>query len=52
MTALDTGYFNMVGHPDIVNYTGDDALYTKYMKQLVDRLKQERIPIEINERIP
>ena len=47
-TALDTGYFNMVAHPDIMNYTGDDALYTKYMKQLVDRLKQERIPIEIN----
>lgn len=47
-TALDTGYFNMVGHPDIMNYTGDDALYTKYMKQLADRLKQECIPIEIN----
>lgn len=46
--ALDTGYFNMVAHPDIVNFTGDEALYTKYMKKLADRLKEEQIPIEIN----
>ena len=46
--ALDTGYFNMVAHPDIVNFTGDEALYTKYMKKLADRLKDEQIPIEIN----
>ena len=46
--ALDTGYFNMVAHLDIVNFTGDEALYTKYMKKLADRLKDEQIPIEIN----
>ena len=40
--ALDTGYFNMVAHPDIVNFTGDEALYTKYMKKLADRLKDEQ----------
>ena len=38
----------MVAHPDIVNFTGDEALYTKYMKKLADRLKDEQIPIEIN----
>ena len=46
--ALDIGYFNIVAHPDIVNFTGDEALYTKYMKKLADRLKDEQIPIEIN----
>lgn len=46
--ALDTGYFNMVAHPDIINFVGDETLYTKYMMRLADKLKEEQIPIEIN----
>ena len=47
-TALDSGYFNMAAHPDILNFHGDPALYTKYMTELAKRLKKEQIPIEIN----
>ena len=46
--ALNTGYFNMMAHPDIFNFHGDPALYTKYMTMLIERLKQEKMPIEIN----
>ena len=37
----------MVAHPDIVNFTGDEALYTKYMKKLADRLKALSLDGEI-----
>ena len=47
-TALDTGYFNLVAHPDIFHFCGDPALYTKYMTKLINRLKEEQIPIEVN----
>lgn len=47
-TALDTGYFNLVAHPDIFHFCGDPELYTKYMTKLVNRLKEEQIPIEVN----
>lgn len=46
--ALDTGYFNLVAHPDIIAFTGDEKLYTKYITMLTERLKQEQIPVEIN----
>lgn len=48
MEAMDSGYFNMIAHPDIFRFTGDPSLYTKYMTMLVQKMKKERIPIEIN----
>lgn len=46
--AIDTGFFDMVAHPDILNFVGDNTLYTTYMTMLAQRLKKENIPIEIN----
>mgnify|MGYP004549268457 CR=1 FL=1 len=46
--ALDTGCFDLVAHPDILGFVGDNSLYATYMDKLVQRLKQEQIPVEIN----
>lgn len=46
--GIDTGYFNAVAHPDILGFTGDAALYSQYMTMLAQKLKQERMPVEIN----
>ena len=46
--AVNTGYFMYVAHPDIFNFTGDEAVYDKYMNQLIAELKKHELPIEIN----
>lgn len=47
-SALDTGYFLYVAHPDIINYIGPTQIYEKYMRQIVQLLKKHNMPIEVN----
>ena len=47
-TAVETGNFLYVAHPDIINYVGDVAIYEKHMRRLVKALKAHNMPIEIN----
>jgi len=47
-TAVETGNFMYVAHPDIIHYIGDDAIYDKHMRKLAQMLKVHNMPIEIN----
>ena len=47
-TAIDTGYFLYVAHPDIINYVGSAEIYEKHMRRLAKELKVHNMPIEIN----
>ena len=46
--AMETGVFTYVAHPDILNYTGDDAIYEKHMRRLCQAATRCEIPLEIN----
>ncbi len=47
-TALDTGLFLYVAHPDIINFAGDKAIYENYLWKIADLLKKHDMPIEVN----
>lgn len=50
-TAIDginSGRYFYIAHPDLVNFTGEDAVYCNHMKRLCEALKAKNIPIEIN----
>ncbi len=46
--ALSTGSFTYLAHPDLVQYTGPDAIYQTYMRDLCRFAKAHQIPLEIN----
>lgn len=43
-----TGKFTYVAHPDVINYTGDDKIYRKYMLNLCETAKKAGVPLEYN----
>ena len=43
-----TGRFTYVAHPDVINYTGDDAIYAKYMRKICETAKSAGVPLEYN----
>ncbi len=46
--GIRSGRYLYLAHPDLVNFTGDEALYRKYMKQLCVAAKEADVPLEIN----
>lgn len=46
--GVETGRFLYVAHPDVINFTGDRAIYEKHMRKLCQRMVAMRIPGEIN----
>ncbi len=46
--GLETGHFLYLAHPDLIRYTGEDAVYEKHMRTLCRSLKRLHIPAEIN----
>ena len=46
--GMKTGLFSYLAHPDLINYTGDDETYRKYMKCIVETSLEYDIPLEIN----
>ena len=47
-TAVKTGNFLYVAHPDLIHYTGNPVVYEKHMRRLARMLKEHRMPVEIN----
>ena len=47
-SALETGLFLYVAHPDIINFAGDPKLFDKYLWKLAELLKKYDKPIELN----
>lgn len=48
LEALRTGCFTYFAHPDLLNFTGDPAVYDKWMRKLCEETKKKDIPLEIN----
>ena len=48
LTAMDTGLFSYVAHPDLFNFTGDDSVYDEKMRRLCAAAREKNIPLEIN----
>ena len=48
ISAMNTGVFTYVAHPDVFNFTGDDELYKKEMRKICVESKKLNIPLEIN----
>lgn len=47
-SAIDTGLFFYVAHPDVLNFTGDIDVYRSEMERLCKHAKKADIPLEIN----
>lgn len=48
ISAIDTGKFSLIAHPDVINYAPDDEHYYTEMKRLCIAAKQSNIPLECN----
>lgn len=48
ISAMESGFFTYVAHPDMINFEGDIEVYEKEMKKLCFASKRTGIPLEIN----
>ncbi len=46
--GMATGKFLYLAHPDVLNFTGDDAVYRRHMRRLCQNAKAAGLPLEIN----
>ena len=46
--ALETGCYSCFAHPDILHFTGNPKAYRRWMEKLCLRVKELRIPLEMN----
>ena len=48
LEGLRTGKYKYLAHPDVLNFTGDEAIYRKHMERLCRETKTMDIPLEVN----
>ncbi len=48
ITAMNTGKFTYLAHPDLINYSSNDQHYYQEMKRLCQQAKAIGLPLEIN----
>ena len=48
ITAMESGVFTYVAHPDMINFVGDCELYEKEMRKLCIASERTGVPLEIN----
>ncbi len=46
--GMETGCFSYLAHPDLINYTGSDAVYQKHMKRIIEASIELNMPLEVN----
>ncbi len=46
--GMRTGVFSYLAHPDLINYTGDDATFQRHTRRIVEASLELSIPLEIN----
>ena len=46
--ALDTGLFTYLAHPDLINFVGEEKVYTQHMRRLCRAVKDCGLPLEYN----
>ena len=48
ISAIKTGVFSYIAHPDMMAFTGDGEVYRREMRRLCHAAKEYDIPLEIN----
>lgn len=48
IAGMKTLKFSYLAHPDLINFQGDESVYTQYMKKLCQNAKELSIPLELN----
>ena len=48
VTAMNTGRFSILAHPDMIHYEGDLDFYRQEASRLIREAKRLDIPLEIN----
>lgn len=48
ISAMNTGVFTYVAHPDLINFVGNNELYKEQMRRICIASKELNIPLEIN----
>lgn len=48
IAGLQTGKFTYLAHPDLLNFTGDEAIYEREMSRLCRACIDMNIPLEVN----
>ncbi|MCR5032475.1 MAG: histidinol-phosphatase [Lachnospiraceae bacterium] len=48
ITAMETGKFLYLAHPDLINFHGDKEIYAEEMRRLCQAAKQHDLPLELN----
>lgn len=47
-SAIESGAFTYVAHPDIFNFKGDVSVYREYMRKICKASREHNVPLEIN----
>ncbi len=47
-TAMESGRFTYIAHPDLINFIGENAVYDKYMRSICRTARMHNLPLEIN----
>ena len=47
-TAMETGKFTYLAHPDYINFTGDAKIYRRHMRDLCRTANETGTPLELN----
>ncbi len=48
ITAMKTGKFVYLAHPDLINFTGPEDIYEKHMRRIVEASIDMDFPLEVN----
>lgn len=48
ISAVESGVFTYVAHPDMITFNGDKDVYSKEMQKICKASKKHNIPLEIN----
>lgn len=48
VSGMKSGMFQYVAHPDLINFIGNQKLYRRAMRRLLEFMKEEGYPIELN----
>ena len=46
--GMKTGVFSYLAHPDVFNFSGDEATYRKHMQKLCETANEMELPLELN----
>ena len=47
-SAINSGVFTYVAHPDMVNFTGDEAVFDEQVRRICRAAKEMDVPLELN----